>query len=445
MSPVATPRFLLMARLALKNVLLNWRHSLATLLAILGGFSAVSLFDGFLASLQKYNEEHYVNKGMVGHVVIEKTGAAVHLLEDLWGYSLSPETQSGIQKILDEDSRVSASMRVLLVTGLMSNGTTNTLFIGSGLEENQALKIRGKKWAWNTIAGVPLFRAKEGGLVMGSGLAEKLGCEFDPEILKKPDGSYLAEERPLKCPAPTFQLSVTTESSQVNAMNISPVAVTDFQLREFNDKVIYMPLDLARQLFDTQQLSRYMVLLKDPAMIPAFVSDTERKAKEIGLDIEILPWKDHPVAAIAKGGLEVLRVFRGLFLSVVAVIAALSVANSMMKSINERIREIGTLRSFGFRQRDIEMLFSFEGLVLGILACAAGVLVTIVLAFVLSHAGLTFSAGVLSTPMPVRFSMAPFSWLITAITLSMITFLSSWIVSRRAARMVIADSLRYVA
>jgi ABC-type antimicrobial peptide transport system permease subunit len=72
-------------------------------------------------------------------------------------------------------------------------------------------------------------------------------------------------------------------------------------------------------------------------------------------------------------------------------------------------------------------------------------LFTTALALLLSNAGLTFKAGVLSTPMPVHFSMDFASWGITALTLSLITFLASWLVSRRAAKMVIADALRYVA
>ena len=171
----------------------------------------------------------------------------------------------------------------------------------------------------------------------------------------------------------------------------------------------------------------------------------ELKKKVEGLDAEAVKWLDHPVAAMSKGGLEVMAVFRALFLGVVAVIAAMSVANSMMKSINERVREIGTLRSFGFRRLDIVLLFSFEGLFLGFASCLAGMLVTSLLAFLLSRAGLSFKAGLLSTPMPLSFSMPFPLWLTTAASLGLITFAASWLVSRRAARMVIADALRYTA
>ncbi len=435
----------MLARLALRNIRLNWRHSLATMVAIMGGFTAVSLFDGFLVALREYNEEAYVNKGMVAHVVIERIGAKEHIFEDLWGYAMTKEEQEAIAGLLKTDERVKVAMRYLLITGLVSNGRNSTLFIGSGLEETEGVKIRGEKWAWNTIAGKPLYLSETPGLLMGAGLAERLGCKFDPTILQKPDGSYLAQERKLNCPAPAFQLSVTTEHSQVNAVELPPVGVTDFQVREFNDKVMVTTLAEAQRLFDTDRISRYLVLLENAHQIPAFVHDFESKANAAGLKLSATPWLEHPVASLSKGGLEVMGVFRGLFLTVVAVIAAMSVANSMMKSINERIREIGTLRSFGFRRRDIVWLFSLEGLFLGFFSCLGGMVVSTLLAILIRNAGLTFSAGLLSTPMPVNFSVALPTWTATMLTLSLITFLASWLVSRKAARMVVADALRYIA
>jgi putative ABC transport system permease protein len=337
-------------------------------------------------------------------------------------------------------------MRYLVVSGLISNGQNSAIFLGAGYDDTQGVKIRGDKWAWNTVAGKPLFTAPgTDSLLLGMGLADRMGCVYDHDILLKPDGSYLAKERPLKCPGSGLQLSVTTEHSQVNAMTLPAIGVTDYQLREFNDKLIALPLTTAQQLFDTDRISRELVLLWKPSEIASFTGDFLRHAREQNLDVEAIPWLDHPVTAIAKGGLEVLGVFRGLFLGVVAVIAAMSVANSMMKSINERIREIGTLRSFGFRRLDIVLLFSLEGLFLGLVSCAAGVVLTSVLAWVLSHVGITFKAGVLSTPMPLMFKMAFSLWLTTALGLGSITFLASWLVSLRAARMNVADALRYTA
>jgi len=61
--------------LAWRNVLLNWRHSLATLLAISSGFTAVCLFEGFIRDLENQNIEVFSEKAMLGHHSKERSGA----------------------------------------------------------------------------------------------------------------------------------------------------------------------------------------------------------------------------------------------------------------------------------------------------------------------------------------------------------------------------------
>jgi putative ABC transport system permease protein len=438
-------RVKLMFRLAARNIYLNWRHSLATVLAIAAGFTSVALLDGFISSINAISEDGTTHKGMVGHVLIEKGGTKDHLFEDPWRYSLSKHDQEVVGGWLAEDPRVEASMRYLLVTGLLSNGKSSTIFMGGGLEEEQGVKFRGDMWKWNAVAGKPLYLAPSG-FVMGLGMAKRMDCQVAETGYLKPDYSYIAEERPMNCRSRDFQLSTTTEHSQVNAISLPPSGVMDLQIREYNDKVLFMPLAVAQQLVDTDRITRYSVLLRDGEKAQAaFVTDYRKRARDAGIDIEVLHWLDHPVGAAAKGGIEILNIFRLLFLAVVAVIAVMSVANSLMKSINERIREIGTLRSYGFRRNDIVLLFSFEGLLLGLSACLGGVMISFVLAYAITASNLSFNAGVTSTPIPIRILFEFGTWATTAGVLSAITFFASYVVSRRAAGLTIADALRHVA
>jgi putative ABC transport system permease protein len=49
--------------------------------------------------------------------------------------------------------------------------------------------------------------------------------------------------------------------------------------------------------------------------------------------------------------------------------------NSMLMSVHERTREIGTVRALGMRRGVVVRMFVAEGLVLGLLAAASGLLV----------------------------------------------------------------------
>ena len=53
--------------------------------------------------------------------------------------------------------------------------------------------------------------------------------------------------------------------------------------------------------------------------------------------------------------------------------AAVGVVNSMLMSVHERTREIGTVRALGMRRSVVVRMFVAEGLVLGLLSAAVGV------------------------------------------------------------------------
>jgi putative ABC transport system permease protein len=54
--------------------------------------------------------------------------------------------------------------------------------------------------------------------------------------------------------------------------------------------------------------------------------------------------------------------------------AAVGIVNSMLMSVHERTREIGTIRALGMRRRLVVRLFLLEGLALGLASAVAGVL-----------------------------------------------------------------------
>ena len=53
--------------------------------------------------------------------------------------------------------------------------------------------------------------------------------------------------------------------------------------------------------------------------------------------------------------------------------AAVGIVNSMLMSVHERTREIGTVRALGMRRAMVVRLFILEGLALGVVAATAGI------------------------------------------------------------------------
>lgn len=440
-------RLLVMSWLGGKNIGLNWRHSLATMTAIMGGYAAVSLFDGFVRELEWQSYDSYVLRGMLGHIVVEKKDAREKMNEDPWGYSLSQQDQDFLFGFIKErQDQVAVVNRFLQLSGMASNGKNSAVFIGIGYDVLQGTAMRGERWRWDVVAGQPLYEADRNSVILGIGLAQFLGCDYDRSAnVYAPKGGFLPLERSFSCPKSQVQLAVTTESLQVNALNLKVAGLIDMQLRELNDRYVQAPMEVVQNILDTDKVTRFGILLKDEKLLTSFASELKSAIEQRGLSIDVYPWIEHPVAKVVKSGMEVLGVFRNLFLYVVVLVAIMAVANTMMKSINERIRELATLRSFGFRRFDILTLLSVEGLLIGLFSCLAGLLFTWVVGWLINHSGITYRAGMLSTPMPLAVREAPIVWLTTTLLLTGVSTLTAFGCAWKTSRMGIADALRYVA
>lgn len=438
-----------MGRLAWRNVVRNWRHSMATILAIASGFMAVSLFDGFLKELIDRNEDGYSARGMMGHVLVQKKDAQHAAYDDQWAYSLDVKEQAFLEDYYAKDSDFLRRVRFLNMAGMATAGANNAVFVSYAYDVQEGAAVRGKRWEWNTLAGVPLdVAAKEGrdGAILGTALGRLLECEstYQGPSFFLEDGNYVPENRPFACKAGHITLSSTTEAAQVNVIEVPVVGLFDAGFREADKRAVHISLPTAQRLLDTDKVTLEAVELKDPSATKAFAKRLQTAAQGAGLKLDVMPWQEHTLAAYVQGGIQILGVFRNLFMAIVVTIGVMSVANTMMKSVNERIREIGALRSLGFLRRHLVFMFSLEGMFLSFLACAVGLAATLAMTFLIAKLGITYKAGILSIPIMLKVRLVPAAWLASTVTLSLLATGTAWFCSRRASRMVIADAMRHV-
>jgi len=353
--------------------------------------------------------------------------------------------QEFIEAYLQKEGGVKSRVRLLSVTGMISTPSHNAVMVGVGHDVKEGLEFRGDRWSWNTTAGKPLHMADPGSILTGGALGRLLDCNPDPTpSFVLPDGNFVPEERSFKCRHNRVVVSATTETAQVNAIDMPIAGMVDGAFREIDKRMAHMSLEDAQRLLDTDKVTMITVMLKDPETASDFAEKMSSAANAKGLNLDILPWYKHTVAAYVLGGIDVLHVFRNLFMLIVVAIGVISVANTMMKSVNERTREIGTLRSLGFLQSQLVFIFSMEGLFLALLACLVGLGMTLVVTFLVGQLGLTYKAGILSIPIQLRIMLAPVAWTISAFVLTVLATGTAWICSRRASAMVIADAMRHV-
>lgn len=110
--------------------------------------------------------------------------------------------------------------------------------------------------------------------------------------------------------------------------------------------------------------------------------------------------------------------------------AAVGLMNSLLVSVKERTREIGTRRALGARARDIARQFLAEALLIGLLGSAAGVALGLLL------------GNLVALSLEGCFT-APWGWMAAGVLLAAVVSLSSGLLpARRAARLDPIEALR---
>jgi putative ABC transport system permease protein len=421
-------------KIGIRNTLKNWRHSLGAILSVAIGFSALTLFNGYISVVQDMYEDNYRQRSMFGDVMIEKSqdGGEIDFEES----KISLSEQKFIADFFKEkQDQIDESARFLIVSGLANNGKTSSIFWGFAYDIEQGRRLREPTWTWNTKAGKPLDLQPAGALMLGDKIGETFGClpEVKERLLTKV-GGYSSIERPFRCERSQLQLSVTTEAGQINALTMKIGALGGVGLRGIDSWYLMMPLDKAQELFDTSNISHVRARLKDQNFFKQFVEDFNRSAKSNNLELRAFDWREHVLARVYKRTISLFLVFRNLVSGVILTISGMSVLNAMVKSVNERKREIGTLRSLGFLRRDIGRIFTTEGFLIGLLGCLLGSFCSVIMSLVINKIEFVYFAGFLSDPVPFLIGMVPQLYLLSLCILCALSTSTSLLAARRAVK-----------
>jgi len=433
------------SKIARRNVLRNWRHSMATILAITAGVAAISLFDGFISSIRHQTDEGMMQRAMLGDLIIQQKGTQLSGYQDIWKSSLDPKEQAFINGYLAQDKNVVHYVHFLSLIGVAEAGGRNSLVTGYGYDIKEGAAMR-ERFRWTAAAGVPLEEAKVPSIQLAIGLGRTLGCVSTysgPEIVQL-DGTITAEERPFQCESRNVVLNSSTESGQANSITLPVAGLFDVAIRELDRRSVNIDIASAKSLMDTERISNLTVTLVRPDLVADFIQRFQAAAKAQGFDFEVIPWTEHLLVAPVVQLTKIVKVFHMMFMIIVVLIGVMSIANTMMKSVNERIREIGTLRSLGFLRHHLILMFSLEGMYLSLMASTMGVIIAGIGSQFVGKLGYKISGGILSSPITVQVRAEPMAWLSISLLLIALATTTAFLASRRAAGMVIADAMRHV-
>lgn len=410
--------------LALRNVARNRRRSRITLAAILVGVTAITVLNGVRRGFVDLLVRDVV-RGRVGALQIHRAG----YMENLEGMPLDlnmpndPAFMARIEKI----PGVSAVTPRINFAGLVTNGISQTMFVGRGLDMGREAKV-----CPNTG-----FDLDEGGQLLAPGDVgvALLGTELAHSFNAAPKGT------PPKGDGPSFNvvtLSASSPEGRANSLSVDVKGLTRSVFAFENKRVVTVPLPLAQELLGMQgKVTEYAVSVESLDEIDAVA---ERLKAELGPKFEVSPWWE--VQPFFRDVISVQQFLLGIISFVLFVIVLTGIANTMLMSVYERVREIGTLLAVGLRRRQILLLFLLESLVLGLLGGTLGALVGRAVVGVMAAVGLPFKMPASSTVSMLRPEVSVAFMAAAVVVATVGALVSAAYPAWKASRMNPVDALR---
>jgi len=404
-------------RLALRNLSRNRRRSVLTGGVVVLGFAAFALAGGFMAQSLEGLREGTIRSGM-GHLQFAEpaafgAGATGSLEHGLAGADRIEAALRGHREVAEVLPRID-------FVGLASNGARTIPFLGVGLDpEPEARTMDHPK---TLSAGRWLADREERGVVLGNGLAESLALGLGEVVT----------------------LLATTTDGTLNAVDAEVVGLASLPMKEIDDRYLASSLGLASDLLAARgRVSRVVVVLRDTREAGPALERLQATLRAAGFDLRGKTWEE-----LAQFYRQVRLLYVGIFgfLGVVLVVVViLASANTMLMAAAERTREIGTLRALGTRPGFIRRLFIAEGVVLAVLGCAAGALLSLAVRYVLNHSGIMLPpppGATQGTPLHIKLYGVAYASGAVAMIGTMV--LASWLPARRASRASIVEALAHV-
>ncbi|WP_261883285.1 ABC transporter permease [Vibrio pelagius] len=413
-------------RLAWLNLLRNGRRSLLSVLIVAIAVFALTSAGGY--GLYTYESLRESTARDTGHLTLSTPGYFEQ--DEDTPLSNGLDNADELTKMIIGDSDVRGVQPRVYFSGLVSNGSKSTIFMGTGVNERE-FDMKGpfldvRQGQTLTSIDSPRYDDSEPQVMLGKDLARNLKVSI---------GDWVT-------------LLATTSDGALNAFDFKVQGIYSTGVPELDKRQLYVYISQAQELLATDRVSTLSVFLFETQLTSQVDQRLQQKLAQRNGDtdssqIEITPWQDRAFFYVKVKDLYD-RIF-GIMGAVMALVVFVSLFNTMTMSVTERTREMGTLSALGSYPSEIIAGFLKEAGLLallgGLLGAFASAAVTVLLLVV----------DVQMPPPPGRTDGYPlniyFSFELVAYAMAGVTaicLIAAYFAARKGVNKPITEALTYV-
>jgi ABC-type lipoprotein release transport system permease subunit len=399
--------------IAYRDLLRNRRRSVLSLLAVALGLALLMVMNGLIAGMFEDALQNNIRL-RTGHVQLRAASYQEEKMSLQWQDLLN--NPAGLVTRINQMREVKAATPVLWAGSILSTGDESVSLQLFGIDPASQFYDPIRE---SLVRGEFLPPDDRDGIMIGQLLANNLGVEVGQRV----------------------NLALVNADGAADEANFTIRGLFATGAASYDENTVFMPLDKAQSFARTGDRASAIVVLLHRQ------EDADRVAAAIqNPDAATLTWQD--VNQLFLQTFQTSMSFYVILDGIVMLIVAVIIANTLLMSIFERIREIGILAALGMKSRQIMQMFLFEAFMLGLAGVVLGFAIGSVGIAYLSNVGIPLGASAsvtgsnfaLGSTMYAHFVPGTFLWL-SAWTL-IIVLLASLYPARFAARQEPVDALR---
>jgi putative ABC transport system permease protein len=349
-------------QLALRSLGRNKRRTLVTGLTIAFGVFAIVFLQSFVNALLRNIVEVSV-ESKVGAVQVFKTG---YLGSDdplKMTFLDTPELSAKIRAV----PGVVAVAPRLDFDGMLSNGSDGTMFAATAIDPAREYAVCPRRATYMAKGSKPLGPNAEDAILVGRTLVDSLDAKVGSSLVMQAAGAHGGVNALDVTVQGFLRTTHPAESKRASTVTLA-----------FAQKLLRMP----------GVVSHYVVGVEDVGRLDD-VATHLRTA--LGPSFQVTTWRELDTTNAGRA-----KIMRGLMFVVTVILFLLvmtGVVNTMLMSVYERIREIGTMLAVGVRRRQIRLLFIYEAAFMSMASALAGSMLGALVVRLIGRGGFTRAFG----------------------------------------------------
>lgn len=400
--------------LSWKNITRYKKRTTFTFLVLSFGVLFYIFFSSFLAGINDQSFENTIDFE-TGHFKIRNKDYD----EDApFAESNFIEEYDKIERILDKKDYVVAYTERIMFKGEIDNSIDSTPCIIIGINLNKDREV------FTLFNFISEGGFEESGVVLGKNLAEDMNLGI---------GDYLF-------------LTFRDRQGMFDSVEVQLSGLLNSPSPMVNNSAVFMSLKDAKGYFAFNGVTEISIKVDDYNRYKQYKIDLEKSLS----DYKVASW-----AEINEDILQITQVKKSFTFTLVlfiVIIALVGIVNTMLMSVYEKQKEIGTLKALGFLDREILLLFIFEGVIIGVLGGITGIILGALANWYFVVYGIDFTVLMGSSDIDIGYrvmGIVKSTWDISAMINSLIvcviaSVLASYYPARKATKMQPMEALRVI-